>query len=80
MKQIERSPFQKARMIREIEGCKVAIMNSKDLDSTCWSVQFWGVVHCKTCEFLGTEECGGSKEVKEYLRRKSCTAQKLKRN
>lgn len=73
---MRQSPFQKARLIKESEGYKVAIMNSKDLDPTCWLVQFWGVNYCKTCEFLETKDCGGSKEVKEYLRRKLCTAQR----
>ena len=75
MKEPSRSFFQKARMIKG-SGCKVAIMNSKDLDSTCWSVQFWGVAYCRTCEFLGTKDCGGSREVKDYLRRYQCTARK----
>jgi hypothetical protein len=69
MERIERNPFQKAKVIREGPGYKVAIINSRDLDFTCWSVQFWGVDYCKTCDFLHTEDCGGTKDVKEYLRR-----------
>jgi len=69
MKENERSLFQKAKVIKKEPGHRIAIMNSRDLDSTCWSVQFWGVAYCKTCEFLGTRDCGGSKEVKAYLRR-----------
>ncbi len=76
MKEPTRILFQKARMIKKGPGYKAAIMNSKDLDSTCWSVQFWGVNYCKTCELLGTRDCGGSKEVKEYLRRTLCTVQR----
>lgn len=76
MEQTTRSLFQKARVIKEGPGYKIAIMNQKDLDPTCWSVQFWGVDYCKTCEFLGTKDCGGNKEVKDYLRRKPCIAQR----
>jgi len=76
MEQTPRSPFQKGRTIKEGPGYKIAAMNQKDLDPTCWSVQFWGVDYCKTCEFLGAKDCGGSKQVKEYLRRKLCTVQR----
>jgi len=34
-------------------------MNQKDLDSSCWSVQFWGLEACENCEFRNTAECGG---------------------
>jgi hypothetical protein len=76
MEKNTRSLFQKAWVIKESEGYKIAIMNQRDLDPTCWLVQFWGVDYCKSCEFLGTKECGGSKEVKDYFRKKLCTVRR----
>ena len=37
-----------------------ATIRQKDLDSSCWSIQFWGKEHCKKCESNQTEECGGN--------------------
>jgi hypothetical protein len=39
----------------------------KDLTSDCWSVQFWGLPYCRTCEYLATEECGGYNIRKKIL-------------
>ena len=76
MEKTKRSLFQKARIIKEGPGYIIAVMSRKSLNPTCWLVQFWGLYYCKSCELLGTEECGGSKEVKEYLRRKLCTVRR----
>jgi len=76
MEKTKRSLFQKARITKEGPGYKMAVMSQNSLDPTCWLVQFWGVDYCKSCEFFGTKECGGSKEVKDYLRRKLCTVRR----
>ena len=39
----------------------------KDLTSECWSVQFWGLPYCRTCDYLATEECGGQRIRKLML-------------
>ena len=45
----------------ETEGVsfKVKSIYQKDLTPDCWSVQFWGLPYCRTCEYLATEDCGG---------------------
>ncbi len=39
---------------------KQGIIRQKDLDSSCWSIQFWGKEHCRKCEFDKTKQCGGN--------------------
>lgn len=39
---------------------KQAIIRQKDLDSSCWSIQFWGKGHCKKCDFNNKKQCGGN--------------------
>ena len=34
-------------------------IHQKDLTPDCWSVQFWGLPYCRTCEYLATDGCGG---------------------
>ena len=43
-------------------------INQADLTTECWPVQMWGLSYCSgfgnpgnRCEYLGTEECGGSR-------------------
>jgi len=42
---------------------RVPIMGKRiyqsDLTPDCWSIQFWGLPHCRKCEYLATDECGG---------------------
>lgn len=39
---------------------KARTINIKDLDTSCWSIQFWGKEYCQTCEYNGTKDCGGN--------------------
>ena len=39
-------------------------IKQSDLTSECWSVQFWGLDRCKTCEYKGKKECGGKNIIK----------------
>lgn len=64
--------FQKGKTRTDKNGTVSGFINQKDLDSSCWSVQMYGTDHCKTCEFLHTGECGGSPEVKDYLKTVTC--------
>lgn len=45
----------------------IKIVNSKDLTSECWYIQFWGLSYCRTCRYLATEDCGGYKIRKKIL-------------
>lgn len=38
---------------------KTITVEQSKLTAECWLVQFWGRSACKTCEFRGTEDCGG---------------------
>jgi len=38
-----------------------------DLTPDCWSIQFWGLPHCRTCDYLATDECGGQRIRKKIL-------------
>ena len=60
--------FRKSKIVEETASYRVAVMNQKDLDSSCWSVQFWGIGYCKACEYRGTDDCGGRHEIKNRLR------------
>ncbi len=46
---------------------KIKIISSADLTSECWSIQFWGFEHCRECEYLATEDCGGYRLRKDIL-------------
>jgi hypothetical protein len=35
-------------------------IRQKDLDSSCWSIQFLGKGQCKRCEFNNKKQCGGN--------------------
>ena len=39
---------------------KSRTINSKDLDASCWLVQFWGRRYCKTCKLNNTKKCGAN--------------------
>jgi hypothetical protein len=55
-----------------MQGCKIKVkaISSRYLTSECWPIQAWGLPHCRECEYLATEECGGVKIRKEILRGK----------
>jgi hypothetical protein len=38
---------------------KMKVISSRGLTSECWSIQFWGLPYCRTCDYLATEDCGG---------------------
>ena len=38
---------------------KTKIINQAQLASDCWMVQAWGLPHCRDCDLLATEDCGG---------------------
>jgi len=46
---------------------KTKIISSRDLTSECWSIQAWGLPHCRECEYLATIDCGGVRIRKEIL-------------
>jgi hypothetical protein len=46
---------------------KAKVISSMGLTSECWSIQFWGLPHCRECGYLATEECGGMRIRKEIL-------------
>lgn len=47
-------------------------INQDHLTSDCWSIQFKGLIACKSCEFRkGTKkhkECGGGETLKKMLK------------
>jgi hypothetical protein len=54
----------KARTITDEDNGLVATVRTVSqacLTPECWSVQFWGLSHCDTCELKGTKECGGQR-------------------
>jgi len=46
---------------------KVKLIYQKDLTSDCWPVQFWGLSHCRSCDNLASDECGGQSIRKKIL-------------
>jgi hypothetical protein len=46
---------------------RAKVISSKGLTPECWSIQFWGLPHCRTCEYLATEDCGGYRIRKDIL-------------
>jgi len=50
---------------------KAVVINSKDLDSSCWFIQAFGKSNCKTCQYNNTRKCGANcgnaKLIKESL-------------
>jgi len=51
-----------------VENGKVKILNTKEIDQSkltadCWLVQFNGLQACTTCEYQGTDDCGGGKTL-----------------
>lgn len=54
--------------IRDRESrAKTKILSGRYLTSECWSIQFWGLPHCRECEYLATEMCGGLRIRKGIL-------------
>ena len=43
---------------------KIGQCNQADLTPECWSVQFWGLEYCESCEFKNSQECGG-KDIRQ---------------
>ena len=52
-----------------MEGISVRVKRiyQKDLTSDCWNVQVWGLLHCRRCDYLATEDCGGQIIRKKIL-------------
>jgi len=46
---------------------KTKVINSRYLTPECWSIQFWGLSYCKTCDYLATENCGGMRIRRDIL-------------
>ena len=46
---------------------RVKIINSRYLTSECWSVQTWGMPCCRKCDYLATQDCGGTRIRKDIL-------------
>lgn len=58
--------YQKA----DIKDGQLIITELKQIDndtltSDCWLIQFGGLSACETCEFKGTNECGGGNVLKQ---------------
>jgi len=43
----------------EKKSFSIQTINRNDLTLECWHIQVWGLPYCRTCKYLGTEECGG---------------------
>lgn len=39
---------------------EIRTIRQKDLDASCWSIQFLGKGHCKKCGFNNKKQCGGN--------------------
>lgn len=39
---------------------KAKVINIKDLDTSCWSIQIWGKEYCQICPWNRTKDCGGN--------------------
>lgn len=50
-----------------LKTVETKIIKQADLTGECWLVQFRGLEACKTCEFKGTDQCGG-KEIRKTLK------------
>ena len=46
---------------------KAKVIRSRYLTPECWLVQAWGLPHCRECEYLATEDCGGYRIRKDIL-------------
>ena len=46
---------------------EVKVISSKGLTTECWPIQTWGLPHCRECEYLATEDCGGYRIRREIL-------------
>jgi hypothetical protein len=62
--------YQKA----EVKNGKMVIAETKVIDQSkltgdCFYVQINGLEACKTCEFRGTDECGGGATLKKLKAR-----------
>ncbi|MBW1731391.1 MAG: hypothetical protein JRJ75_10955 [Deltaproteobacteria bacterium] len=56
------------RNIRYRESrAQTKVISSRYLTSECWSIQFRGLPHCRECEYLATEMCGGLRTRKSIL-------------
>ena len=55
------------RMVNEDISFQVKRIYQKDLAKDCWSVQVWGLPHCRRCDYLATEDCGGVRIRKKIL-------------
>ena len=51
----------------EENSFRIKVINKRDLTSECWHIQVWGLPYCRTCKYLGTEDCGGYKIRKKIL-------------
>lgn len=51
--------------MERLKAVSVRTVNQSELTSDCWSVQVWGIEHCKTCQYLNTKECGGEEILKK---------------
>jgi hypothetical protein len=47
------------RTLNEDIPFRIKRIYQKDLTADCWSVQVWGLPHCRECDYLATEDCGG---------------------
>lgn len=39
------------------------IVDAGNMDTSCWGVQIRGLVACESCQYVGTEDCGGAPAV-----------------
>lgn len=43
------------------------VINHAELTGECWSIQFWGLSACESCQYLDTNQCGG-KRIRKLIR------------
>lgn len=48
-------------------GIRVKVIGARSLTSECWPIQSWGLPYCRDCNYLATEECGGTRIRKDIL-------------
>lgn len=47
---------------------EVRYVPQSHLTSDCWSIQFWGLEECMTCEYKNTPDCGGGETLKRLIK------------
>jgi len=51
----------------EKSAVRTKVIDSRYLTPECWSIQLWGLYHCRACEQLATRKCRGYRIRKEIF-------------